>query len=270
MLIKQLLPIISTYQKNKKIKKDMENIDIPSNIDTIEYKYLEEGYKNSVEAKNRFEDKAKSILAALTIAITLILNLSKTVDLVLDKISNQYGKYIIFIIAISSIIYMMIAGLMSIQVLIKENILYSIPVDKRTDKKIIFKSTKMNGQQNLIRNNIIFASYELIRNSLIALLVIFILSIWPSFSPNFLKKEIIETDVQSINCVYTESALKWILNNPDKNIALDEILEIYKTRCNNSGIQNIYDQDQDIVVTVEYQDGAYCIWGILNNIKCTE
>ena len=176
-MLGEIIPIIDVYKSNRILCK--KNIEIPENIENIDIKYLESDYNATVEAKNRFEDKAKTIVAALTISITLILNLSKIINTVVTKISVPYFGYVIFILAILSILYMIMAGIMSIQVLIKENLLYPIPLEKRTAKKSIFQATQQNVNQNLIRNNMIYAAYISIRNSVICLLIIFGLAIYP-------------------------------------------------------------------------------------------
>ena len=77
-MLGQIIPIIDITKKNKILReknRTVSNIEIPENIEEIDIKYLEDDYKATLDVKNRFEDKAKTIIAALTIAITLILNL---------------------------------------------------------------------------------------------------------------------------------------------------------------------------------------------------
>ena len=88
-MLGQIIPIIDIAKKNKILREKnctVSNIEIPENIAEIDIKYLEDDYKATLDVKNRFEDKAKTIIAALTIAITLILNLSKIIDTVANKI----------------------------------------------------------------------------------------------------------------------------------------------------------------------------------------
>lgn len=120
-MLGQIIPIIDICKSNRVLRE--KNIEIPESIETIDIKFLENDYNATVEAKNKFEDKAKTIVAALTISITLILNLSKIIDTVVTKFPIGHFCYFIFILAI---LYMVMAGIMSIQVLIKENLLYQI------------------------------------------------------------------------------------------------------------------------------------------------
>ena len=85
-----IIPVIDAIKANKRLKEKIakQEVNIPEYIDDIDIKCLEDDYKSAVEAKNRFEDKAKTIIAALTISITLILNLSKIIETISDRASG--------------------------------------------------------------------------------------------------------------------------------------------------------------------------------------
>lgn len=268
-MLGQIIPIIDIAKKNKILREKnriVSNIEIPENIEEIDIKFLEDDYKATLDVKNRFEDKAKTIIAALTIAITLILNLSKIIDTVANKIPIPHFDYCIFIVAILSILYMLMAGIMSIQVLIKENLLYSISFEKRTDKKSIYQSTQQNINQNLIRNNIIYTAYLSIRNSVICLLIIFVLSIYPYQASNNSNSI---GNIQANNgteIIYGNDAVEWILNNPQKKPDFDKIIEAYNDLGEDGTQKNIYDRNQGIVVTVESLNDSYLFSNIINDI----
>ena len=267
-MLGQVIPIIDIYKSNKLLREKnhkVSDIEIPENVGQIDIRYLEDDYKATVDAKNRFEDKAKTIVAALTIAITLILNLSKIIDTVAAKIPIPYFNYVIFILAILSILYMVMAGIMSIQVLIKENLLYQIPLEKRTDKKRIFQSTQQNVNQNLIRNNIIYAAYISIRNSVICLVVIFGLAIYPYQVSN--NTNINNTQISNgIELVYGNEAVEWMIDNSQKKHDFDRIIESYRNICNTGTQMNIYDKNQGIIVTIEVHNNSYLISNIIDDI----
>ena len=267
-MLGQIIPIIDIAKKNKILREKnctVSNIEIPENIEEIDIKYLEDDYKATLDVKNRFEDKAKTIIAALTIAITLILNLSKIIDTVANKIPIPHFDYCIFIVAILSISYMLMAGIMSIQVLIKENLLYSISFEKRTDKKSIYQSTQQNINQNLIRNNIIYTAYLSIRNSVICLLSIFVLSIYPYQASNNSSIGNIQVN-NGTEIIYGNDAVEWILNNPQKKPYFDKIIEAYNDLGEVGTQKNIYDRNQGIVVTVEFLNDSYLFSNIINDI----
>ena len=66
-MLGQIIPIIDIAKKNKILREKnctVSNIEIPENIEEIDIKYLEDDYKATLDVKNRFEDKAKTIIAA--------------------------------------------------------------------------------------------------------------------------------------------------------------------------------------------------------------
>ncbi|MFV0361613.1 MAG: hypothetical protein ACK5LL_00780 [Suipraeoptans sp.] len=215
--------------------------------------------------KSKLEDKAKTIIAALTISITLILNLSYIIEIITLKVQQKYFAYVLFLIAILSILYMIIAGILSIQVLIKENVVYTIPLEERENRKRIIQITQLNINQNLIRNNDIYAAYLLIRNSVICLFIIFVLAICP-----YEKVENINVNVTQMNndieLVYSSNAVEWLVNNSQKNLEFDEIIEAYNNICSNGEEKTIYDKKQDIAVTLVYQNDSYFIFDIRDDI----
>lgn len=273
-MLGQIIPIIDIAKSNRSLREKNriisnietpENIEIPKNIEEIDIKYLEDAYNNALETKNKFEDKAKTIIAALTISITLILNLSKIIDAVANKIPIPYFDYVIFLLAILSILYMLMAGIMSIQVLIKENILYAIPLENRANKKSIFLLTKQNINQNLIRNNIIYAAYISIRNSVVCLLFIFILAIYPYNASENSNINRIQIN-NGMEIAYGSDAVEWILNSSEIKPDFNRIIEAYEGICNDGTRKNIYDKNQGIIVTIEFQNNLYFISNIMNNI----
>ena len=77
-VFEQILPTISYIKANRTLKEKIENPDCQSNssykanfdqisIDSFRQKYLE-----AFDTKNKFEDKAKTNVIGITIAITLI------------------------------------------------------------------------------------------------------------------------------------------------------------------------------------------------------
>lgn len=268
-MLGEIIPVIDAVKANKRLKErnNAQDIEIPENIEDIDVKYLEEDYRNTIETKNRFEDKAKTIIAALTIAITLILNLSKIIETISDKFDILAINYFIFVLAVLAIVYMLIAGIMSIQVLIKENLLYSIPLQERTlkNKKSIYIKTNLNINQNLIRNNIIYSAYRSIRNSVLCLVVIFILAIMPfQISDN---KDILSENMDSMqNISFGRDAVIWLSENDDKNVSFDKVIDMFMD--SEKGItKNIYDKENEIIITIKKVDSYYIINNIISDIE---
>lgn len=271
-MLRGLIPVINVIKANKKLKdkNSNEEVQVPENIFEIDLKYLEEDYKSAVETKNRFEDKAKTIIAALTIAITLILNLSKIIEIISDKYDFYLINILLFILAILAIIYMLMAGILAIQVLIKENILYPISLLERTkqDKVRIYVKTQLNVNQNLIRNNIIFSSYESIRNSVVCLVIIFILASVPYSSEN--NGLTIEKQVSSYNIYFGNKAMEWFSDNGNDSISFDNVISFYNMEDSQGQTKYIYDKENQLLVAITQKDGVYFIDEIISNIEKTE
>lgn len=267
-MIGEIFPFIDAIKANKKIKKriDTQEIEIPEKLSDIDIKYLEEDYKNTVDAKNRFEDKAKTIIAALTISITLILNLSKIIETISAKFKHPIVDFLILALATLAIIYMLMAGIMSIQVLIKENILFPIPLPERNkqDKKSFYLKTQLNINQNLIRNNIIYSAYRSIRNSVFCLVVIFVLAILPfQTSHGIVNKNADEYKDISFGI----DAVNWLSANSKRDISFKKIIEKYEEVSGDNGTKNIYDKENGIIVIIRIEDDLYIIDEIISNIE---
>ena len=250
-----IIPVIDAIKANKRLKEKIakQEVIIPEYIDDIDIKCLEDDYKSAVEAKNRFEDKAKTIIETIS-----------------DKYDYDLVDILIFILAVLAIIYMLIAGIMSIQVLIKENILHSIPLSERTkkDKKSIYIKTQLNVNQNLIRNNIIFSAYESIRNSVICLIVIFILTIIPYSNKND-DSAIQLNQVSYDNICFGGGAVVWLSENKNDKELFDNVIAIYN-KDNKGKTRHIYDMENDILVSITQKEDVYVIDEIITDIEGIE
>lgn len=197
-----ILPWIENKQINKTLKNQMSTMsDINTTFD--QYKdeediYIEnkeailEEYNRTIDIKDKLEDKAKANIVAFTVSISLILGLSALISSIYGDIDYKYVHYIIFTITIVGMVFMIIASLLSINMLNNENIVYMpnlLEFNKSEIElyKIYMKSVDLNKKQNLIRNNMIFTSYECIRNSIFCFFIVFIISILPYREPNYIK-----------------------------------------------------------------------------------
>lgn len=268
-MIGEIIPVVDALRANKNLKEKIkqQDIKVPEKIGEIDIKYLEEDYQNAIDTKNRFEDKAKTIVAALTISITLILNLSKIIEIISDKYNMQIINIFIFALTLLAIIYMLVAGIMSIQVLIKENVLYPVSLQDRSkkDKNSLYKITQLNIQQNLIRNNIIYASYQLIRNSTICLVIIFILAIFP-YQNGHKNNVVYGRDNIKESIYYSKDATNWLIEN-NKDIPFEKIMDAYARDNEKMATKNIYDKENQIMVTIRKVDDLYAIDNIVSCIE---
>lgn len=172
------LPFIDEQIANRKIRNKIQELDefgISDNYDIneIDIEEFNKDYISSVERSNRLEDKAKSLLIAWSVTVTLIISLPNMINSICE--TNWIHKVAV-VMGIVAVLYMFLSGVMVIQVLTKENIVQTVPLNKRKNKIDIYKATEGNNYQNLIRNNKIFTAYRLLRNSVIFLSIIFLIS----------------------------------------------------------------------------------------------
>jgi hypothetical protein len=115
---------------------------------------------------------------------------------------------------------MIIAGVVSIRVLMNENIIYTIPLEIYAQEKARLREeydtcTVANVNQNLIRNNGVYTSYECIRNALICLIIIVIMVVLPYSAKQKSQSLNIVTN-NGYNIVYSSDAVNYITQNNDQ------------------------------------------------------
>lgn len=177
--------------KNYKKQQDFE-VDISLiNGNNKEYiKQLKLDLDNQLERKKRIEDKAKSLLFIIAVAITAI-----TFSLnYLNSLTIDIYQIISISIVFLSIIYLVIGAIRALQTLnirqfnvnqanvIKNDNKYILK-NKKTDDdylKDIIKSKQLNDLINIRLSNYTYASFNLIRNGIILFVLFFITTI--SFS----------------------------------------------------------------------------------------
>lgn len=172
-----------------------------------------------MDIKNKLEDKAKANIVAFTVSISLILGLSALISSIYGDIDYKYVHYVIFTITIVGMVFMIVASLLSIDMLNNENIVYMpnlLEFNKSEIElyKIYMKSIDLNKKQNLIRNNMIFTSYECIRNSIFCFFIVFIISILPYKEPNYIK---IDYEYDNTKIAYSVQAISTNDINEMKN-----------------------------------------------------
>ena len=175
-----VFPFFDNYKINKKVKKDNTNIfSYIENSEKISLEKIEEQYNDSLSDKSKLEDKAKTSIVGITITITLILSISNVLNGIVDKYNSKPITWIAFFLALLSVVYMVGAGILAIKVLVNENIAYKINIKNLSNDKKLRKDYECciskNRNQNIVRNNNIYTSYECIRNSIVCLLIIFIM-----------------------------------------------------------------------------------------------
>lgn len=185
-IIEQLFPSFSVHKANKKLKEkintneNQSNIAFMDNIDAIPIESFRQKYTETFEIKNKFEDKAKTNVIGITIAITVIMGASGLTDSLISKYPSSSLHWISFFILLVAIIYLLVSGIDAIKVLFNENTMSLVDLPNLSAEDIKAKEkyddcTNRNINRNTIRNNIVYSSYICIRNALICMMVLFVL-----------------------------------------------------------------------------------------------
>ncbi len=189
-LLAAILPIIDLHSANKKIKEHISNAD-PNGIlggiensDNITITVVKDYYESSLESKDSFEGKAKTNVLGITVAISIISSASGLLNSIYSKYCNEWFSWISCFLILISVLYMITAGVLSVQVLGDKNIIYVVDVASFAQGDLVLRSdyskcTQKNRFQIIIRSNYIFTAYACIRNALICLVIVFLFAIMP-------------------------------------------------------------------------------------------
>ena len=189
-----LFPLYKTENANKKIFNDIQSLKQQNKLSkngsymgnyiglslTDAKAYLE----STLDKKKNLEERAKSHILGVTIAVTLVTVLCKLlVDLNLMNYLIGY-KLVLFIISLYVIVQMALSGLSSMKIISDITIQYelfpddtNLPDNELLD--LIALDTELNVKYNIIRNNYLSSSYESIKKSLIGLVSLFIIMTFP-------------------------------------------------------------------------------------------
>lgn len=181
-----MFPSNSMSKANKQLKEKINSeesqsiITFMDNVDAIPIESFRQKYNETFEIKNKFEDKAKTNVIGITIAITVIMGASGLTDSLISKYPCAALRWVSFIILLAAIIYLLISGIYAIKILFDENVMSIIDLpdmsaDNNNAKEKYDDCTNRNINRNIVRNNIVYSSYICIRNALICMMVLFIL-----------------------------------------------------------------------------------------------
>lgn len=169
--------------ENENLKSLYNSMFSPSEtLDNLGLGNLKELYRHEIERKTNFENKAKTNVIAVTIAVTLVLGAYTMIQNIASKY-KCFGVNILAVVLFSlAVIYMLCAGIASINVIVEKTIVQKIDYGLKNlnqKKEDYYFSIAVNRAYNLIRNNSISDCYRCIRNSLVILVIIMIVAIWP-------------------------------------------------------------------------------------------
>ncbi len=268
-ILELILPTIASSKVNKNLKlknqqstqgilqytNDGENITIAS---------LKQKYKDTYDAKNKLEDKAKTNVIGITIAITLIMGSVGILSTIEAKYSSIIFQWVAFLMFFIAILYLLVAGILAIKVLCNENIMYDISLKSlsQNDNESKYEYDECiakNKNQNLIRNNMIFSSYACIRNAIFCMIVIFILVAFP-FSHQENRDMLSSTNFNQ-TYFYSHSTLEYIENDDNINIVEALIANDLKTNkfINDNEYRNFVSQEYELFIKYKYTNGVVIV-----------
>lgn len=176
LILSQLYP-----QETPKRQIDSDNLQYVERLDGFKETDILSFYDRTLEIKKSLEEKSKSILLSITVAITLIIGLITIFSNHNNFSSNpQLLTFIIFFVGLISVTYMVIGAVMTLKLLSDRIQLYQLfPVDTALGEaekvKLIAINTEQNVNMNIIRSNIVYIAHKSIINSLICLLILLLL-----------------------------------------------------------------------------------------------
>lgn len=201
-IIDILFPFYDNYKINKSIKlkmvdletKDSTSIDLKelkfaSDLSRVPLEMVKTTYNSSLERKKTIEDKAKINVLGVTLVVPLITAVSSSIIKLYSLVQIEIIKYILFLIGIAPIIYIVIGGILALEVLMNKNKIYMLYETEKILKKSLQKKSyainiELNGYSNIIRTNYICTSYQCIRNGLCILLILFTIVLFPAINNN--------------------------------------------------------------------------------------
>lgn len=226
-VLEQILPTLFARIANKHLAQKINSEDSQSNvpymdnIDEIKIDSFKQKYAETFEAKSKFEDKAKTNVIGITIAITVIMGASGLTGSLSSKYPSAVLHWISFSVLLIAIIYLLVSGIGAIEVLFKENSMSTVGLSDMSTESITAKEKygdciNRNIYRNLIRNNILYSSYLCIRNALICMMVLFVLISIP-FATS-------KSDVGDAIVIQRESSISYrsTISIPD-NISITDI-----------------------------------------------
>lgn len=251
------------HPKNE-VGEDIEPTGILAYVDNAEQltcETLKEKYEDTFKIKDKLEDKAKTNIVGITVAITLVVGASDMLSAINNKFQLpvlQWASFSLFVVCIG---YMLIAGLLVIQVLIDQNETYFIKLSSLASgdealKEDYDKCITQNQIKNNIRNNYVFTSYACIRNSLICLFIILIFVAIPHNSMNDQPSNVATYSAQYESFLFGSSAMEYIKENDVQSDVESAIVNAISDhgKTEELGVYAILEPEKNIFIKFEVME----------------
>lgn len=260
-IVDAIFPMYANYKANKRIREKINGEKksgsllqrYVDNHGTTSNDVLKQQYDETFDIKDKLEDKAKINIIGITIAIMLIISFSGVINMIPEKLLTPVIRWLIFALFIATVVYLFIAGIIAIKVLTGENVVYMVDQNRFASNKVglsleYFKSIEQNRNQNLIRNNSLYSSYECIRNALVCLVVILVLSTMPiDFQQNGTNKSSVHDQYnftfssETVSCLITHD-VQFVVEEAIRNALLNDNLS------GNADVISIIDENNKLFI----------------------
>lgn len=269
----QVIPCIKNYKANKIVRKNIENpqsvLNSVGNPNVISIDVLKNQYTDEIYAKDKLEAKVKTNLIGITIAITLILGASGILETIYEKSAHPSIFWIVFVLLISATIYLIGAGWLSIKVLFDENTIHlvdlnSFVVGEAALREEYGKCISQNRDRNRIRNNCGYTSYICIRNALVCLFIVFIVSVVPyAATGNNATDKAYINDFSEYSFVYSSNAVAYLKDHDVQNSLESSIKQAVNSGMlnkDNTALIGINDGNNNTFIKFSLDNRVITVW----------
>lgn len=269
-IIEIVFPMYTNHVVNIKVRSKINNFIEKQQhsskndlTESVRAEVFKEQYLDTFKIKDKLEEKAKTNVIGVTIAITLIMGASGVVNTIYGKFSTPLIKWITFGLLSAAVIYMIAAGLLGIKVLITDNKMFFVNLQTfaASDQALSEEyndCTYLNKNQNIMRNNSVFTSYECIRNSLFCLFLILMLVSIPIKTPTNTETQghtLFNSSYRQYEFFYSAAAVDFIKSNDIQDVVQNTIisnLNINKDKITPSTEIGIADYSNKIYIQYSY------------------
>lgn len=269
----EIFPFEDLIFKNREIQNNIDHSegvlkDIPD-AEKIDISILKQHYEQTFSVKDKFEDKAKSQIFAITVAITVIFGASNMLKIISEKYSLAWVHWIVFILYVAATIFFIIAGVLAIRLLMHENKVSVISLASYMNDSELREeysiATDTNIYRNIKRNNYVFTSYQCMRNALICLFAVSVITIIP-ITP-VVKTTIAPTSVGSQILYSSEASTYLISRNNQSEIEQAVIVAENSAILLDGKTIGFVDDTQNIFIQAKREGSQVYVFHIFDYIK---
>ena len=252
-----IFPMFAHIGANRKLKRKIsanESI-LDYKIDPVSIKTLMDEYNDTFSIKNRIEEKAKTNLIGITIAITIIIGAPNIVSIVEKKYDSIVLQWLTFFLLVFVVLLLLFAGILATKLLFDKNAM-DYNVDNQ-DENNYGKCITNNRLRNIARNNMLYSSYACIRNALIILILIFLICTLPISKQNTSLHKVVNNSEYEI--VYSKEAINSLMSEYQEKIENTIIKDIENREEANETSIGIIDETNNLFLKYRKENGRIIV-----------